>query len=246
MMVALVVPLLLSMASPPIDARVGSVVVSSRSQASAAGTAPRLVGRGAALMPAERPAKGRLLVASRQLVEPIFAETVILLVEYGERGAMGVVLNRPTHIPLATALQGMNESKARKDMVLWGGPVAMTMVLAIVRATSQPSGSHAVFEDVYVTSSRKALRRALAYKGKDNRLRVFAGHAGWAAGQLEGEIGRGDWLIATADSSFVFDRAPESMWPELMQRLSGEWADRPAPAPDSLLSDVSGVLAPLP
>jgi putative transcriptional regulator len=83
----------------------------------------------------------------------------------------------------------------------------------------------------------------LAYKGKGNRIRAFAGHAGWAPGQLEGEIARGDWLVATADPSLIFDRAADSMWPELMQRLSGEWADRGDPPLGPVIRAHSGIVA---
>ena len=229
-MIALVFPLLLSMLWPPIGTSAGPVLARRGVRASYRPSVHRLAEEPTVPAPAGRPARGRFLVASRQLTEPTFAETVILLVEHGDQGAMGVVLNRPTHIPLATALQGLEEGKNRKDMVLWGGPVAMTRVMTIVRAATPPAGSHPVFADVYVTASRAVLRQALGHKGKDNRFRAFAGHAGWGPGQLENEIARGDWLIVTGDPAFVFDRAAETMWPALIQRVSGEWADRGVPA----------------
>jgi len=170
-----------------------------------------------------RPAKGRFLVASRSLSDPNFAQTVVLLLVYEERGAMGVIINRPSHIPLASALPEFEELRRRKDPVFFGGPVGLDAALMLVRLATRPEDAQAIVKDVYLSGSRAVLRQAVGGAGKRNRLRVYAGHAGWGAGQLDQEIGRGDWIVVDADPASIFELAPDDVWPRLIEHVSGQW-----------------------
>jgi putative transcriptional regulator len=167
--------------------------------------------------------KGRLLVASRQLQDPNFMETVILLLESGPSGAIGVVVNRPSELELRTVLPGVKGLSDRSDTVFLGGPVERFQLLLLVRASAPPKDSMRVFQDVFVTASLDALHRAAEETGQSVRFRLFAGYAGWASGQLESEIARGDWLVLPADAERVFASAPERIWSELVERDSGRW-----------------------
>jgi len=177
-----------------------------------------------------RPAKGRFLVASRSLSDPNFAHAVVLLLVYEPQGAMGVIINRPSHIPLSSALPELEELRRRKDPVFFGGPVALDAALMLVRSTARPQDAQAIVKDVYLSGSRAVLRQAVRGAGKSNRLRVYAGHAGWGAGQLEQEIGRGDWVVTDADPASIFELSPDDVWPRLIDHVSGQWtrAQRPA------------------
>jgi putative transcriptional regulator len=177
----------------------------------------------AAGVPHTRPAKGRFLVASRSLSDPNFAQAVVLLLVYEERGAMGVIINRPSHVPLSSALPELEELRRRKDPVFFGGPVALDAALMLVRSAVPPQDAQAIIKDVYLSGSRAVLRQAVRGTGKGNRLRVYAGHAGWGAGQLDQEIGRGDWFVADADPASIFELAPEDVWPRLIEHVSGQW-----------------------
>ena len=172
---------------------------------------------------AGRLAKGRLLIASRRLGDPNFAGTVVLLLSYDEHGAMGIVINRPTEIRLATALPDVTELRERPDRVFLGGPVSVNVMVLLIRSRGQPKSSQRVFADVYASGSRSALRKALGRTEKPARLRAFAGYAGWRPGQLEEELTRGDWYVASADVATVFDTPAQEMWPKLIDRFSGEW-----------------------
>ena len=166
-------------------------------------------------------AKGKFLVASRDLHDPNFAETVILLVDYDREGALGVVVNRPSDVALIEALPEVNELRKRKDVVFLGGPVARDRMLLLVRTRQQPPQSLRVFDRVFASGSLTALRKSMA---RGDSIRAYAGYTGWGPGQLDMEVGRGDWFIGPADSNAVFSDRPTAMWDDLIERFSGDWA----------------------
>lgn len=170
------------------------------------------------------PAKGKLLVARRGLLDPNFAETVILLLDYDEEGAMGLVINLPTELRVATVLPEVGGLAERDDRVYVGGPVAVSQMLLLVRSEEAPEDSLHVFADVYLSTSRALLER-LGGEGRDAiAFRVFAGHSGWAPGQLDAEIGRGDWHVLPADAEVVFDDDTDVLWRDLIEKSDVQWA----------------------
>jgi putative transcriptional regulator len=166
-------------------------------------------------------AKGRFLVASRQLNDPRFAQTVVLLLHYEKQGAMGVVINQPTDVKLAEVLPEIEALRLRTDTVYIGGPVSRNQILLLIRSNRQSEEARHVFGDIYVSANRNELRRLAEEEG--NRFRVYAGHAGWAPDQLDGEVTRGDWYVVPGDATMVFDKAPEEIWPELIRRGTARW-----------------------
>ena len=169
-------------------------------------------------------AKGRFLVASRKLRDPNFAESVVLLVSYGPGGAMGVVINRPTEVTLASALPRVEELRGRKDPLYAGGPVGTHRLVLLVRSAAKLDDSSLVFGNVYVTGSLAALREVIRDTSPKTEFHAYAGSAGWAPGQLDAEVARGDWHITAADAGTVFDKPAPDIWPELIRRLEGQWA----------------------
>ncbi|MCK4988706.1 MAG: YqgE/AlgH family protein, partial [Desulfobacterales bacterium] len=105
--------------------------------------------------PREELAKGKFLVASRRLRDSNFRETVVLLVEYGLDGAIGLVINRPSEVKLATVFPDIKELKARKDTIYVGGPVAVNQMLMLIRSSRVPEESQEITQDVYISSSWK-------------------------------------------------------------------------------------------
>jgi putative transcriptional regulator len=168
-------------------------------------------------------AKGRFLVASRHLHEANFAETVVLLVDYDHKGAMGLIINRPTTVRLATILPTIAALQQRPDTVSIGGPVASNRLVLLIRSNSQPTDAERVLEHVYVSMRRQVLERMVDTPDAGAHFRVYAGYAGWRAGQLEREVSRGDWHIVPADAETVFDKAPADIWPALIQKSSIRW-----------------------
>lgn len=157
------------------------------------------------------PAKGKLLVATDKVRGEIFARTVILLLHYDEDGAMGIVVNRPTDIPPGEVLT----SEAFEDYggeLYWGGPVQMDSLWALILSDDPPDGANTIVDAVHHVPIDGAVERLPA---DPSTVRFFIGYAGWAPGQLEGEIARGDWHVVQAASEIVFSDAPRELWKRL-------------------------------
>ena len=167
---------------------------------------------------AQKPARGKFLVAARRLGDPNFRKTVVLLIRYGPKGAMGLVINRPLAVKLSTVLPNIKELDQSTEPLYIGGPVEPTAVLLLVKTLKPPESATPVIDDVYLTSSTKALRRLIKKADKSERFRIFAGYAGWGPKQLESECDRGDWFVLEADHETLFDRKSAEIWPELIQR----------------------------
>ena len=172
---------------------------------------------------------GRLLVASPVLGDPNFRRTVVLIVEHEEtQGTLGVVLNRPTEVAVGQVLEPWTELATDPSVVFSGGPVAPTsaLALALVPGTDEPVGWHPL--DGAPAMSRLGLVDLDAPPGllapAITRLRVYAGYAGWAAGQLEGEIDEGAWYVLPAEPADAFTGNPAVLWPAVLRRQGGELA----------------------
>ena len=163
---------------------------------------------------------GKFLVARRGLPDPIFSKAVILLVGYGNDGAMGLIVNRPSKMPLSKLFPAMKGLEKRGDLAYIGGPVEMDRLFLLASAKGRPGKSLKIFDGVYISFDKEALK-AMAGDPRA-RFRIYAGYAGWSAGQLESEMARGDWYIVAADAGTIFDRSAESIWPDLIQRAGME------------------------
>lgn len=166
-------------------------------------------------------APGRFLVAARKLEDPNFSQAVVLLVDYDETGAFGLVVNRPTELQLRVALPEVPELAGSDARVFLGGPVSTERIVVLFRALAPREHALLIFDDVYVSSHPDTLR-AVAGR-EDGPYRAYAGYAGWAPGQLDDEVLRGDWHIAPADTELVFDLPPGEAWPTLIERSEGRW-----------------------
>lgn len=162
--------------------------------------------------------QGMLLVAGRHMRDPRFRRSVILLVRHDKDGTLGVIVNRPTKLPITHALPQIEGTEERPEMLYFGGPVALQMVSLLVRSPQPPAESWHVGADVYFTTSERTLVRVLAGELPITDLRVLFGHAGWAAGQLEHELARGDWHLTGLDTDSVFAADPQGVWPRLIER----------------------------
>lgn len=178
--------------------------------------------------PSFRPARGMFLIASRQLVDPNFSESVVLLLEYDAKGALGLIVNRPTGVQLTDLLPEVNELKERTDVVYVGGPVAKNRIVLLMRSQQHPADSGRVFANTYVSSSMETLKQAVALTRDGATFNAYVGYAGWGPGQLDGEVSRGDWHITPAEEAIVFDRASEDIWPELIEKNAGRWVGVPS------------------
>jgi putative transcriptional regulator len=168
-------------------------------------------------------ATGKFLVASRSLTDPNFAQTVVLLVEYGEGGVVGLVVNRRTKFPVSRALS-VDEAKGRQEPVYIGGPVEMAGVMALARSSADIAGAKHVVGDVYLIATKTLLNKSLASPIAASAFHVFLGYAGWSAPQLRNELDRGGWYIVPGDSATVFDGDPGSVWNRLIEKTDTRMA----------------------
>ena len=171
-------------------------------------------------------AAGMFLVASRDLRDPNFAQTVVLLTHYGPRGAMGLIVNRQTDVAVSRALKQVPAARNRSDMVFFGGPVERAGIMGLVRAASNQYEAHHVTADVYLLSTSGHIEKCL--EANPPVMRVYAGHSGWAPGQLEREMRVGGWLLFNAQPATVFDANPDTVWRRLIRRTEVEVARAPA------------------
>ncbi|RMF91499.1 MAG: YqgE/AlgH family protein [Nitrospinota bacterium] len=162
--------------------------------------------------------KGKFLVASRQLGDPRFRETVVFLLRYDPQGAMGVVINRPGRVKLSTLFPSITDLQQRADTLYWGGPVSPSRLMMLFRFATPLEKAQHVWRDLYVSTSRTVLRRILKESKEKAQFRVYAGYAGWAPGQLDHEVWRGDWYVVDADMATIFETPPSQIWPELIRR----------------------------
>jgi putative transcriptional regulator len=162
--------------------------------------------------------KGRLLVATPSLREPTFARTVIAMLEHDDdNGAVGVVLNRPVGLPLDEVVPAVSDLATAPASLYDGGPVGPTTAIALGLAAdgADPEGWAYVVPPLVTVDldHDPALLRATL-----RALRVFAGYAGWAPGQLEGEIEEGSWYVVDALPLDPFTEEPQALWPAVLRR----------------------------
>lgn len=159
---------------------------------------------------------GRLLVALPVLDDPNFERTVVLLLDHDQEGALGVVLNRASEVAVDEALLEWSELAARPAVVFGGGPVEPTAVVALGRSVP----------GVEVDEPRLGPVRLVDVSagppvGELEQIRVFAGYAGWAPGQLEAEIEHGAWIDVPATPDDVFTHDPANLWSRVLARQPG-------------------------
>jgi putative transcriptional regulator len=164
---------------------------------------PALHGGQAAAQPQNDPPNGVLLVAKPGMLDPNFRETVVLAHQTADGSTVGVILNRPGE-PLA-----------------YGGPVMREVRVALFRSAQPPQApAFHVLQGVYLSMHPQNVDKPV-----ENR-RLFAGFAGWAPGQLEGERARDGWFVLPASAALVFRKDTRGLWEELVRKARARVATR--------------------
>jgi len=159
----------------------------------------------------------RCLIAARtsDVITPddFFTDAVVYIARHDEDGAMGLVMNRPSHVHISELLSDLQivSDLVNPHAVLQGGP--MRPEVGFVMHTGQPvwHSSIAVGENVCITTSRDILE-AIAHNEGVGNYQIMLGFASWAAGQLEEEIKRGDWLVCEPDMELLFNLPYDQRW----------------------------------
>jgi putative transcriptional regulator len=159
--------------------------------------------------------QGHLLVAAPTLLDPNFFRTVVLIVQHNDDGALGLVLNRPTETTVQEAMRQLEEEPGEIEGYIYqGGPCEGPLMMV----HDQPGLSEMeVLPGVFFSTDKDSLEQLLQANG--GQARFFVGYAGWSAGQLEGELRQGGWLVVPATPQIVF-AAADIQWARLLRDVS--------------------------
>lgn len=163
------------------------------------------------------PAPGRYMVATRQVKGPVFGRSIVVLIGADERGAAGLIVNRPSRVPLGEVFDEMPDG--RTDRIHLGGPVEPRGMLMLVRTPKAPQTWQKIRGELHLGQDAEALRGMIREGMGPDQMRAFVGHAGWAPGQLEHEIERGDWFVIERDEALAFEALGDEGWEELIRSL---------------------------
>lgn len=170
----------------------------------------------------------QFLIAMPALDDPNFSRTVTLICEHNEQGAMGLVINRPTDLPLGDVLEQMelhcDDPHVNATRVLQGGPVECERGFVLHRPVGDWDAEIRVGDELGVAYSRDILAAMAAGNGPASSL-VLLGYAGWGAGQLEREVADNAWLSGPVDLDVIFETPYEQRW-ERAARLLGVDVER--------------------
>jgi putative transcriptional regulator len=178
--------------------------------------------------------RGRLLIAGPSLTDPNFARTVVLMAEYGEEGAMGVVLNRPAEsLNVGEAVPELAGLVDPDEPVYVGGPVERNAVIVLAEFDDPDMAGQLILPGIGFAGADTDFGELA---GSVGRAKVFAGCAGWAPGQLDAEIGREDWIIADPAPDDLFASDSDVLWGDVLRRLGGNYALIATMPPDPSLN----------
>ena len=162
--------------------------------------------------------KGHLLIAGADLFDPNFRRTVVLVTEHSEEGALGLVLNRPAEATVAEAVPGLAPLVDDHAPVFVGGPVDQQSLLVLAEFEDADESAATVFDDVGFVRGDADIDDAATVT---RRARVFAGYAGWGAGQLDDELEANGWIVARATREDVFGEG--ELWSDVVRRQGGRY-----------------------
>jgi putative transcriptional regulator len=162
---------------------------------------------------AAQPLTTILIAARADLPDANFRDAAVLVMNNLGPAPGGVIVNRPTRVPVAQLFPDLPGLARLDDKLYFGGPVDLPSVSFLFRADALPDHAVRVLDGLYFSGDRELLRKLLTRDKPMEGLRIFVGYAGWAPGQLEAEIARGDWTLAPAAPEAIFEHKREHPWP---------------------------------
>jgi putative transcriptional regulator len=162
------------------------------------------------------------LIAMPSMADPHFAQTLIYICEHNEKGALGIVVNKPIDMTLSALFEQINiplgDNGLRDARVHYGGPVQIDRGFVLHRPLGSWHSTLAISEGLGLTTSKDILEAVSTGGGPDNVL-VSLGYAGWSADQLEQEIAQNAWLTVEANADVLFTEPAEQRLPAAMRLL---------------------------
>lgn len=163
--------------------------------------------------------EGKLLVATDKSHDPDLKESVVLLIQYDQDAAAGLILNRRSTVPVAEVFPELANVKHRPVTVWAGGPVVMGL-RALYQSPFQPIEARELPNGVDVITTKPLILKLVTATTPPDNFRLYAGYVGWTAKQLRGEVGAGLWSVRAGDANIVFDDQPETLWDRLAGKSS--------------------------
>ena len=160
--------------------------------------------------------KGRLLISGAGLFDPNFRHTVVLVAEHGDGGAFGVVLNRPLGVTVAEAASELAGLVAPGEQLFTGGPVEPAGALVVAEFEHPELDTQPVVGSIGLVAAGETPAGLV-------RARVFAGHSGWGAAQLEAELNADAWIVEEARPEDVFCIEPKQLWSSVLRRKGDDY-----------------------
>ena len=166
--------------------------------------------------------KHQFLIAMPAMADTNFERSVVYVCDHNERGALGLVINRPTDLTLGKLFDRVDlklEIAPRRDEpVYFGGPVQTERGFVLHAASGSYSSTLAISDEISLTTSKDVLE-AIAEGGGPDKVLVTLGYAGWGAGQLESEIAQNAWLTVNAAPQIIFDLPAEQRYEAALKLL---------------------------
>jgi len=164
-----------------------------------------------------------LLLSMPQMADPNFAKTVVLLCDYTDEGAFGLVVNRQMDEPAWTLVKTDPPVRVDPDLRLWiGGPVDPQRTWVLMSEAQGPDEEQREICPGVLLSVSKELTLDLLQAPPSARARVVIGYAGWGPGQLDHEIAASAWLTMDVDATLIFGVPPDQMWEAAIRRLGAD------------------------
>ena len=160
--------------------------------------------------------RGRLLVSTPSLLDPNFRQTVLLMLEHHEEGALGVVLNRPSQLKVRSAIKEWAGAVASPEVIFVGGPVSPSSVIALASVALDDADEH--WSQVIGRIGTVDLERKPGDVAGLDETRIFAGYAAWAPGQLEAELAQDSWFVLDHHGADPFVPDPGQLWTSVLGR----------------------------
>lgn len=166
-----------------------------------------------------QPAAGSLLIASATLVDPNFARCVLLVLDSNDDGSLGVILNQPSETSVGEVLEPWRDLVNPPEVFFRGGPVDLNAALALASLVGPPDDPPLGWRPLTGSLGLVDLdSEPDEFLGRLGALRIYAGYAGWGAGQLDMEIAEGSWHVVPAQRSDLFSDSPDRLWGEILRR----------------------------
>ncbi|HEV2592704.1 MAG TPA: YqgE/AlgH family protein [Gaiellaceae bacterium] len=163
--------------------------------------------------------QGKLLVSSPALIDPNFRKTVVLITHHDEEGAMGLVLSRPSEVAAVDAVPALRGVPGAADPVFVGGPVHPDAFMALAEFVDISESAAPIFGDIgFMPAGTDPAELDVRH------VRLFAGYAGWAPGQLEAELDEPSWIVVAAEAGDPFADDPDALWRDVIHRKGGPFS----------------------